>query len=160
MTRLDYMRDLRQLVGSRPLIMCGASVMIFDPDNRVLMLHRSDNDTWCFPGGAMELGESTEDTACREAYEETGLEVRDLELFGVFSGPGMSYVYPNGDEVHNVDVVYRTQAYDGELRLDHENRDYGFFGLEELPQRISPPVLPVVQQLLSGTNRIPAAPDI
>lgn len=147
MTNLDYMRELRRQVGSRPLIMCGASVLIFDEQDRVLMLHRNDNDTWCFPGGAMELGESTEQTARREAYEETGLRVERLELFGVFSGEGMRYVYPNGDEVHNVDVVYRTNVYEGELRLDHENRAYRFFGFDELPERISPPVLPVVRQL-------------
>lgn len=153
MTNLDYMRELRSQVGSRPLIMCGASVLIFDEQDRVLMLHRNDNDTWCFPGGAMELGESTEHTARREAYEETGLRVEQLELFGVFSGEGMRYVYPNGDEVHNVDVVYRTNVYEGELRLDHENRAYRFFALDELPERISPPVLPVVKQLLAQGNR-------
>ncbi|OWR32343.1 ADP-ribose pyrophosphatase [Saccharibacillus sp. O23] len=153
MTNLDYMRELRRQVGSRPLIMCGASVLIFDEQGRVLMLHRNDNDTWCFPGGAMELGESTEQTARREAYEETGLRVEQLELFGVFSGEGMRYVYPNGDEVHNVDVVYRTNIYDGELRLDHENRAYRFFDLDELPERISPPVLPVVRQLSDQGNR-------
>lgn len=153
MTNLDYMRELRRQVGSRPLIMCGASVLIFDEQGRVLMLHRNDNDTWCFPGGAMELGESTEQTARREAYEETGLRVEQLELFGVFSGEGMRYVYPNGDEVHNVDVVYRTNIYEGELRLDHENRAYRFFNVDELPERISPPVLPVVKQLLDQANR-------
>ncbi|OWA37965.1 ADP-ribose pyrophosphatase [Saccharibacillus sp. O16] len=143
------MRELRSLVGSRPLIMCGASLLIFDRENRVLMLHRNDNDTWCFPGGAMELGESTEETARLEAYEETGLRIGDVELFSVFSGEGMHYVYLNGDEVHNVDVVYRTNAYEGALRLDHENRDVRFFRLDELPERISPPVLPVVRKLLT-----------
>lgn len=50
------------------------------------MLKRSDNNCWCFPGGAIELGEKVEDAAKREVAEETGLQVKALELFGVFSG--------------------------------------------------------------------------
>jgi 8-oxo-dGTP pyrophosphatase MutT (NUDIX family) len=76
---LEYV--MRQYIGTRPLLLCGASIILFDDRNRVLMLKRSDNHGWCFPGGLVELGESTEETARREVLEETGLVVKRLKLF-------------------------------------------------------------------------------
>jgi len=66
----EYMKEMRKLVGTRPIIMCGSSVIIYNPAGEVLMLHRTDNDSWCFPGGAIELGEKLEQTATREVFEE------------------------------------------------------------------------------------------
>lgn len=43
------------------------------------------------PGGLMELGETAEETAIRDAYEETGLRVINMRLFGVYSGPDQYY---------------------------------------------------------------------
>lgn len=69
----DYIGELRKLIGSRPIIMCGASVVFLDNSGRILLHHRIDNDSWGLPGGAMEIGESFEETAIREANEEVGL---------------------------------------------------------------------------------------
>ncbi|HEY8348650.1 MAG TPA: NUDIX domain-containing protein [Clostridia bacterium] len=65
----EYIRNLRRYVGHDPLIQCGTSVIILDRDNRVLMIRRTDNDCWCFPGGGIEPGESVEETAAREVFE-------------------------------------------------------------------------------------------
>src|SRR5690554_3778675 len=105
---IQYVKEMRKMIGTHPLLLCGASVIIFDDRNRVLMTRRSDNNAWCFPGGSIDLGESTEDTAKREVLEETGLIVNNLELFDVFSGQELHYIYPHGDEVFVVDVVYKT----------------------------------------------------
>jgi len=142
-----YISELRRLVGSHPLLQCGASVIIPNSEGSVLMLRRSDNGCWCFPGGAVEPGEAVEDAARREALEETGLIVDRLSLWGVFSGPALHYVYPNGDEVHNVDIVYRATSYRGGIRVDGEATEARFFPITRLPQEISPPVVPVVQEL-------------
>lgn len=143
----EYMKEMRKLVGTRPIIMCGSSVIINNPAGEVLMLHRTDNDTWCFPGGAVELGEKVEDTAAREVFEETGLILDSLNLFGVFSGEDLHYKYPNGDEVYIVDIVYQSDSYKGEVKLNDEGKDIRFFKINELPERISPPVRPVVEAL-------------
>lgn len=148
-----YIRELRKMVGSRPVMQCGASVIIMNPEGQVLMLHRTDNDCWCFPGGAMELGEQAEITAAREVYEETGLHVRDLRLFGVFSGEELYYQYPNGDEVYNVDIVFMTDEYHGVIHVDvEEGIDARFYSIDQLPAAISPPVIPVVAELLRSRN--------
>lgn len=83
---MSYVHSLRALVGHRPLIIAGAAVLIFDKHNRLLLQHRKDNQQWGLIGGSMEIGESLEDTARREVYEETGLELLELEWFELFSG--------------------------------------------------------------------------
>jgi 8-oxo-dGTP pyrophosphatase MutT (NUDIX family) len=155
----EYIKELRSLVGSRPLIMCGASVIIYDREGKVLMLHRSDNDCWCFPGGAVEMGEKVEEAAAREVWEEMGLTVGELKLFGVFSGKELYYKYPNGDEVFNVDVVFTCDSYSGEITINSEGKGYRFFEIGSLPREISPPVRPVVDELVKSSRARIASGD-
>lgn len=68
---MNYVKDLRELVGNRPLILPGAVAIILNDQNEVLLQHRIDGG-WGLPGGLMELGESLEETARREVKEETG----------------------------------------------------------------------------------------
>ncbi|MHA1906710.1 MAG: NUDIX domain-containing protein [Candidatus Thorarchaeota archaeon] len=42
---------------------------------------------WAFPGGFVDYGESVEDAAKREVMEETGLEIKLLEILGIYSAP-------------------------------------------------------------------------
>ena len=103
---MDYILQLRQYIGHRPLLIIGGGILVLDEQDRLLLLKRSDNQCWAFPGGSMEPGEVIEDTARRETLEETNLEIGEMSLFGVFSGPELFYKYPNGDEVYNVIVAY------------------------------------------------------
>lgn len=84
---MGYFEGLRPLVGHRPLLLVGVANLIVDSYNRLLLLKRSDNGCWGQPGGAVEPGEIVETAARREVREETGLEVGEKSLFGVFSGP-------------------------------------------------------------------------
>ena len=58
--------------------------------------------------GAMELGESTLDTAKREFFEETGIEVEATRFLNVYSN--FEEVYPNGDKVQTVVMIYEFKA--------------------------------------------------
>lgn len=134
-----YIRELRDLIGSRPIIIAGAGTVLTKNDDSILLIHRTDNDTWGIPGGALELGESLEEPAKREMYEETNLEITDLKLFDIFSGEDYYYKYPNGDEVYNVVAIYTTDNYCGEIKADGiESSDVSFFGLDDLPDNINP----------------------
>ena len=137
-----YIMDLRKIVGHRPLLQVGASVILEDKQGRVLLQKRTDNHCWGYPGGSTELDERVEDAAARELFEETGLTANHLELFGVFSGKELHYVYPNGDEVSNVDIVFLCRDYFGSLRLDaEESEDLCFFEAGQLPVNLSPPIV-------------------
>lgn len=137
----DYIMDLRKVVGHRPLLQVGASVIVENDRGEVLLQKRADNHCWGYAGGSVELDEIVEEAARRELLEETGLVALKLELFGVFSGPDTHYVYPNGDEVSNVDIVYVCRAYEGSLRPQaSEVEELRFFPAHALPEDISPPV--------------------
>jgi len=130
---MGYVAELRQLVGTRPLILVGAEVLVFDGQGRLLVQKRSDTGDWAIPGGMMEPGETFEETARREVLEETGLEIGELELLGIYSGPKFYYQYPHGDEVYNVSAAYITRTFRGELTADFESTSLGFYPLDALP---------------------------
>lgn len=138
---MGYIMDLRKIVGHRILLQVGASVILEDEQGRVLLQKRTDNHCWGYPGGSTELDERVEDAASRELLEETGLTAKQLELFGVFSGPELHYVYPNGDEVSNIDVVFLCKDYTGTLNCQQEeSEELRFFAPGQLPENLSPPI--------------------
>ncbi|MBI3767759.1 MAG: NUDIX hydrolase [Deltaproteobacteria bacterium] len=53
----------------------------------VLVERRFPPPGWAIPGGFIEIGETAETAAVREAREETGLDVRLVELLGIYSDP-------------------------------------------------------------------------
>ncbi|MEJ8303973.1 NUDIX hydrolase [Saccharibacillus sacchari] len=130
---MGYITELRKLVGSRPLIMAGACVIV-EQGGAILLQKRTDNGFWGLPGGALEPGESMEQVARRELLEETGLTAGKLELLAVFSGEGLHYSYPNGDEVHNVVTAYVCCDAQGEPFADgEEGSELNFFRIDGLP---------------------------
>ena len=143
---MDYLAFLRKYVGHAPLLMVGAATLILDEQGRLLLMKRSDSGCWGPPGGAVELGEAVETAARREVREETGLELDELTLFGVFSGPELFYRYPNGDEVYNVTIVYLTRIPRGAVRLNGEHTEWRWFATAEIPEDLSPPIRPVIEQ--------------
>jgi 8-oxo-dGTP pyrophosphatase MutT (NUDIX family) len=144
---MDYILQLRQYIGHRPILTVGATILVLDERNRLLMMRRSDSGSWGIPGGATEPGEVVEEAAKRETFEETNLAVGDMSLFGVFSGPELYFKYPNGDEVYNVTVVYLCRDWHGEIRLNHEHTEWKWFSAQEIPDDVSPPIRPVIEKL-------------
>ena len=148
---MGYVQELRLLVGHRPLIIPGAAVLVMDSQGNLLLQHRKDNQQWGLIGGSMEVGESLEETARRETFEETGLELDDLEWFGLFSGQEFIYKYPNQDIVVNVVAVYIARKFRGTLKIDEkEAHEIRFFNLRQLPKDLSPPDRPVIEQYLES----------
>lgn len=145
---MDYLIQLRQLIGHRPILMVGAAVLVVDSEDRLLMLKRSDSGCWGLPGGATEPGELVEDAAIRETREESGVNVGEMSLFGVFSGPELYYKYPNGDEVYNVTIVYLSQDWQGNVTLNEEHTAWDWFTADKIPGDISPPIRPVIAQFI------------
>lgn len=152
---MDYILQLRQFVGHRPILMVGAAILVIDEQERLLLMKRSDSGLWGPPGGSTEPGERVEEAAKRETLEETGLEIGEMSLFNVFSGPELYYKYPNGDEVYNVTIVYLSRDFklgSGDpsqtVEINHEHTEYRWFAREEIPapDHISPPIVPVIEQ--------------
>lgn len=135
---MDYIQTMRKMIGKESLLTVGCGVIITNED-KILLQHRTDEDNWCIPGGVMELGETFEETAKRETYEETGLHVEGLQLFGLYSGEACFVTYPNGDQVYSVQVIFQTENYSGELQQGGtESKAHRFFGKDELPTNLNP----------------------
>lgn len=105
---------LRRAIGLSPAILVGATGVVMHPDGRLLMVQRSDNRQWTFPGGYCDLGENAAHTAVREIQEETGLQAVPTRLLGVYSPPAL-YTYPNGDQVQSIAAIFHMLPAGGEL---------------------------------------------
>jgi len=72
--------------------------------------------------------------------------VGEMSFFGVFSGPELYYKYPNGDEVYHVTIVYVSHDVSGNIHLNGEHTEWCWFAASEIPEDISPPIIPVIEQ--------------
>jgi len=150
---MEYIMELRVIVGNRPLIMAGAAVLLINEKNELLLQLRKDNNCWGLAGGALELGETLEQTAMRELFEETGLIASKLKLFNVYSGENFRYTYPHGDLVYNVISAYICSDYEGVMKRDvKEVEELKFFKFAELPLNISPPDVSILNEYCKGIS--------
>lgn len=125
-TRHEYGERL----GATAVLRIGAAAAVMDGE-RLLLTKRTDNGEWCLPGGAIEPGERPAEAAERETLEETGLSVRVTGLIGVYSNPDVVVVYPDGNRVQIVGVVFRAEAVGGEAGTSAEVSESGWFTAEE-----------------------------
>jgi ADP-ribose pyrophosphatase YjhB (NUDIX family) len=101
-------------------------------DGRALLIRRGKaplRGRWSIPGGTVERGESLEQALVREMREETGLEVRPLELLTVFDR-----IDRDGDTVvfHYVIVDYRCRLLSGVARAGSDALEVVWAGPGEL----------------------------
>lgn len=85
-----------------PRLTADIIIELDDRENRpvVLIQRRNPPLGYAIPGGFVDVGETVEQAALREAFEETGLSVDELRLLGVYSDPARD---PRG---HTVSVVF------------------------------------------------------
>lgn len=143
-----YIMELRKVVGHRTLIQCGAGVIITNARGEILLGRRTDNHLWGYFGGSVEIDEKIEDCAARELLEETGLIADELAFFAVNSGAEHHYVYPNGDEVSNIELLYICTRWHGEMKPQAEEfEELRFFAPDEIDiETISPPLRPALKK--------------
>ena len=98
---------------------------------------------WAIPSGFMEKGETPEEAAARELWEETGARIdpKKLELFLLGSLPSISEVY----------LAFRGPLESPELVAGEESLDVGLFSVEDAPwnEIAYPEVVQSVQQFYS-----------
>ena len=145
-----YIQEMRRLVGHRTIIQCAVSVICVDESGRALLGKRMDNHLWGYSGGSAEIDERAEDCARRELQEEMGLTADELEFFFLNSGPETHYIYPNGDEVSNFEIIYLCRHWHGDPKAqDGEMEELRFFAPEEIDlNMISPPIRPVMDAFI------------
>ena len=98
--------------------------------NRLVLVKRKNSPykgKFALPGGFVEIGESTEIAAAREAFEETGLSIEIIKLIGVYSDPDRD---PRG---HIVSVSYLAKGF-GELKSGSDADSVELFELDAIPE--------------------------
>ncbi len=119
------------------------TAVIIKRDGKVLMSHRISKlgtNTWGFPGGHVEFGESLEDCAVRETAEEAGLTVRNPRVLTAVS-----------DMIggkHYITVFLQAEYTDGEARICEPEKcaEWAWFAWDELPQPLFPSIISLLKQ--------------
>lgn len=147
--QMSYVAWLRSRIGHRKVFLAGTAVVVRDRDGKVLFRRRGDDGTWALPGGVLERGERLVDSARREVREETGHELGDLRLVGVYSEPDTDVTYPNGDQVQQFIVAFEVDAAISPVGIDSDKTiETAWFSPDRLP-----PMPPWHRQILADTGR-------
>ena len=109
-----------------------AAVAIFNAQNEILMLHRTDNNKWTMPGGTLEFGESLIGCAIREVHEETGLDVVVQDIVGTYTNPNVLVAYSDGEVRQEFTIVYYAEANADSVTIDAESSEYQWISLDEV----------------------------
>ena len=129
----DYLREIRQLVGTRVLCLPAVTAVIQDEQGRVLLVQDKGTTSWAFPGGMIEPGERPASAVVREMQEELNVDIEPLSLVGVFGGEDYFVQYPNGDQVNYITSVFRCRIVNGTIEADgDELQDTLFIPLSEI----------------------------
>jgi 8-oxo-dGTP diphosphatase len=118
---------MRQMKPVTPLLTVDALIIF---EGKLVLIRRRNTpfkDCLALPGGFVEVGETVESAAVREAKEETGLDIELIKLLGVYSDPLRD---PRG---HTVSICYLAKGR-GKLKAGSDAKDIGLFGLSEIPE--------------------------
>ena len=92
----------------------------------MLIWRKNEPVGWAIPGGFVDYGERVEDAVRREMKEETNLELKDLQLLGVYSDPDRD------PRFHTVSTVYIARGA-GQLDAGDDAARAVVYALEDMP---------------------------
>jgi ADP-ribose pyrophosphatase YjhB (NUDIX family) len=113
------------ILYDNPKVVVGAVAVL---GGRILLCRRAIQPRrgyWTIPAGYLEMNESTEEGALREAREEAGAELRLDGLLAVYNIPRIS----------QVQLIYRAELLSEAIYAGEESQEVGLFTADEIPWR-------------------------
>jgi len=106
-------------------------MIVYNSKNQILLIERKNPPYgWAIPGGFVDYGETVESAAKRELLEETGIDIENFDLLGVYSDP------KRDSRFHTVSVVYFGFS-DALPKADDDAKDARFFHIDNIPEDIA-----------------------
>ncbi|MBE2223385.1 MAG: NUDIX hydrolase [Anaerolineae bacterium] len=152
-----------KLVNGKPRRVCpGCSYVHYvDPkvavgvlvveNGRLLLVRRAMNPRkgkWSIPAGFVDSGEDPQETAVREALEETNLEIVITGLEDViFNDYGKS-----GEAGASIFIIYQAKLMGGQLQAGDDADDARFFDIQNLPELAFTSTDQVIKKLKAAKN--------
>ncbi|MFU0965727.1 NUDIX hydrolase [Kluyvera ascorbata] len=116
-----------------------ASGIMFRQGKKIFLIQRSDDGTWCPPGGKLEPGEIAADAARREVMEEVGYQ---------YDGPLTPYSAANDYLTYRADIGTTFEP-----TINDESLAAGWFDINDMPKPLHPPFAEVMAaQALNETQ--------
>jgi len=117
---------------------------IIEAEGGIILIKRKNPPPgWAIPGGFVDYGESLEDAVCREAKEETGLDIKLLRQFHTYSNPGRDPRH------HTVSTIFIAAA-SGRPVAGDDAKEAGIFTKDSLPKDIAFDHRQILEDYFSG----------
>ena len=121
-----------------------AVIVLFNENNEILIVKRSEavesfTGYWCFPGGGADEGETAEECAIRETFEETSLKVKPDDLI---------YFYTLTKNDDKEIYFFIANKWKGEVEIDWESDEYQWIKASSLRDVKLLPTPDIMFQLL------------
>ncbi|GAB3131854.1 NUDIX domain-containing protein [Tsukamurella serpentis] len=128
----EYVRTIREKIGTDLLWLPGVAAVVTDDAGRVLLGRRADTGEWASIAGILEPGEQPAEAIVREIAEEAGVLAEVTDLVAVQTDDPVQY--PNGDAAQYLTLLFRCRYLSGEAHVaDDESLEIAWFAPEALP---------------------------
>ena len=110
------------------------AVILLNNRKDIVLIRRKNapfQGQFALPGGFVDVGETVENACIRESKEETNINVKILNLIGVFSDPKRD---PRG---HTISIIYELKIINGKIISGDDASEVDFFKFDNIPQKLS-----------------------
>lgn len=109
-------------------------IIIRNNKDEILLIKRASHlirgDKYALPGGYLDRDETAKEGAVREVIEETGLEVKDVQLFRINDNPNRPH-----EDRQNVDITFIADLKGGKQQLNPEVTEFKWVNKSSLPSK-------------------------
>lgn len=130
-TKIDWLDDPNAPEANS--LVPAANALVVNEAGEILLIQRSDNGLWALPGGAMDLGETIEETAVRETLEETAVDIEITGLVGIYTDPAHRIEYTSNGEVRQeFAVVFSAKPIGGSATTSDEAKQAAWVAPDDI----------------------------